>query len=103
MTCNLAVSITKAALSDERLKALIDEHLDEVTAIMKKYLHSRHPMLSLGEPEAGQFRVGDGLSLKIEGGSVTISGRRNMQTAQYMGDLSDETGVFLKLVADQLF
>jgi len=103
MVCNAAVSITRAALSDDRLKALIDEHLDEVTEIMRKYLHSRHPMLSLGSPSAGQFRVGDGLTLKIEGGSVTISGQRNAQTTQYIEDLSSETSTFLTLVADQLF
>jgi hypothetical protein len=35
MPCNLAVAITKAALTDERFKALIDEHIDQVIAIME--------------------------------------------------------------------
>ncbi|PWU23895.1 hypothetical protein C5B42_01375 [Candidatus Cerribacteria bacterium 'Amazon FNV 2010 28 9'] len=103
MTCNLAVSIMKAALSDERLKALIDEHIDQVTAIMRGYLHQKHPLLELGEANAGQFSVGDGLTLKIAQGQVTLSGQRTSRTAQYMGHLSEETSTFLPLIADQLF
>lgn len=105
MTCNAAVAITRAAIKDEHLRALIDEHIDEVTEIMRKYLHHRHPQLALGPvyQGEGQFNVGAGLTLRIVGGTVTISGQRNSQTAQYMGDLSEETSTFLPLIADQFF
>jgi hypothetical protein len=104
MACNLAVSIMKAALSDERLKRLIDEHLDQVTGIVSKYLHRRHPLLDIASGlGTGQLIVGEGLKLTIAQGQVELSGVRTSRTAQYMEDLSQETSAFLKLVADQLF
>jgi hypothetical protein len=104
MVCNLAIAITKAVLTDERLKALIDEHLDQVTGIMAKYLHRRHPQLMV-DPGAktGQLAVGEGLTLTIQQGDVRISGPRSSHTAQYIEDLSQETSTFLQLLADQLF
>jgi len=105
MSCNLAVSIMKAAITDERLKALIDEHIDQVTSIVATYLHRRHPKLEVspGLPGTGQLTVGEGLTLEIVQGTVSISGSRTSRTAQYMEDLSQEVSAFLKLVADQLF
>ncbi len=102
MVCNLAVAITKAALSDERLKSLLDTHMDEVQQIMEKYLHRQYPTATVtaGQPGAGLLRVND-LMLQIKQGEVTILGtRRNEQLAE---TLSEQASTFLKVVADQLF
>jgi hypothetical protein len=101
MSCNLAVTITKAALLEEHLRTLIHEHLDGVTEMMHEYLRRRHPRL--GVVEAGELRVGEGLTLSIGGEGVTLTGPRTSRTAQYMEDLSSGANAFLKLVADQLF
>jgi hypothetical protein len=105
MVCNLAVAITKAACSDERLKALIDEHLDEVQCLMAAYLHRQHPRLVVkpGPSGTGEIAVGDGLTLTIAQGNVTLTGARASRTAPFMEALCQEASALLRLTADQFF
>ncbi|GHO51405.1 hypothetical protein [Ktedonospora formicarum] len=105
MTCNLAVAITKAALIDERLKALLDQHLDQVTLLLARYLQRRHPQLAIDSNQAriGKLTLGEGLVVELAQGTVSITGVSTSRTAQYMEDLSQEASTFLTLVADQLF
>lgn len=104
MVCDLAVAITKAELPNERLQALLGQHLDQITQLVANYLQRRHPRLQVKVAAAGCLEVGDGLTLRIDQtGAVTLEGQRTSRTAQYLEDVSQEVTTFVALVADQLF
>lgn len=102
MVCNLAVAITKAAIEDSRLRALIDTHIDQVQQLMVSFLARRHPHLSVQTSSRDpRVIVAGPHTIRIVDGRVTVSGSRE---SRYLADtLAEQTKAFLQLLADQLF
>ncbi|NNJ13616.1 hypothetical protein EKD04_025145 [Chloroflexales bacterium ZM16-3] len=105
MPCNLAVSITKAAVSEERLRALLTP--EAVRPVIEAYL--RQPgVVGAGERVHVQ-RQGDGLAVRV--GSLTLTIRDGqVQTRASRGyndtraqELTDALSALLALAADALF
>lgn len=102
MACNLAIAITKAVLTDERLTTLLNDHMEQVQHIMEVYLQRQHPDIRVtsGSPETGRVYL-DTATLFLEGGKVTVTESRGVQ--QLAQRVNEEASAFLPLVADQLF
>ena len=105
MPCNLAVTITKAAVTNEQLQKLLTPEV--VKTLLESYI-SKHPNHKGQTPHA--FIRGDEVSLPIlrydcrviiKNGQVRISTpRRNVEEAEA---LSGELAQLLSLAADKLF
>ena len=102
MPCNLAVAITKAVLTNERLIALLDEHCDQVQQLLVSYLRRQHPDVPVfaGRPDTGLVFL-DTASLLLKEGKVTVTDVRGERPLARQ--VSEEASAFLSLVADQLF
>ncbi|NNJ13396.1 hypothetical protein EKD04_024015 [Chloroflexales bacterium ZM16-3] len=105
MPCNLAVSITKAAVTEERLRALLTP--EAVQPVIAAYL--RQPgVVGAGERVIVQ-RQGDGLAVTVGSLTLTISGGQ-VQTRATRGtnatraqELADALSDLLALAADTRF
>lgn len=102
MVCNLAVAITKAAIEDERLRALVESHIDQVQRLMVGFLARRHPQLSVeADSRDSHVLIVGPHRVRIEDGRVTVRGPR---TSEYLAQtLNEQATAFLQLVTDQLF
>lgn len=105
MACNLAVSITKAAVTDEKMRALLAP--EKVQPVVEAYL--RQPgVLKQGESFEAT-RNGDTITIRVAGLWISISnGRvRTSATAGYNDvrgrELVDALSNLLALTADALF
>jgi len=105
MACNLAVSITKAAVTDEKMRALLAP--EKVQPVVEAYL--RQPgVLKQGESFEAS-RNGDTITIRVAGLWIYISnGRvRTSATAGYNDvrgrELVDALSNLLALTADALF
>ena len=105
MACNLAVSITKAAVTDEKMRALLAP--EKVQPVVESYL--RQPgVLKQGESFEAS-RNGDTITIRVAGLWIYISnGRvRTSATAGYNDvrgrELVDALSNLLALTADALF
>ena len=102
MVCNLAVAITRAAIADERLRALVDLHIDQVQQMMVGFLVRRHPELSVqASSRDPRVLVVGPHTIRIIDGRVTVSGSRE---SGYLAEtLAEQAKEFLQVLADQLF
>ena len=108
MTCNAAVAITKAAVTDERLRALLDEHLSEVIEIFRTYLHKqyadREVSVELEEDQAKVLMQVGRVAVALQGGEITTRIRGNGPNEVTLAEmLNERASTLLKLIADQLF
>jgi hypothetical protein len=108
MTCNAAVAITKAAVTDERLRALLDEHLSEVIEIFRTYLHKqyadREVSVELLEDQARVLMQVGRVAVALQGGEITTRIRGNGPNEVTLAEmLNERASTLLKLIADQLF
>lgn len=102
MVCNLAVAITKAAIEDSRLRALVDNHIDQVQQMLVKFLARRHPNLSVQpSPRDPRVILAGPHTLRIMDGQVTVSGPR--QSKDLADTLGEQAKAFLPVLADQFF
>jgi hypothetical protein len=102
MPCNLAVSITKAAVTDERLRALLTpEAIGNVvlTYLQRNFASSRSSLL-LARGNVLSYSVGD-LTLTIADGRVDVDGSQG-QVALAEKLATDVTGL-LAAAGDRLF
>jgi hypothetical protein len=102
MVCNLAVAITKAAVTDERLQALVDSQHDQVMLALARFLERRHPHLSVSPPAhlTGTIRV-NACSVSLVRGQVKVAGQRGSE--DLMDVLSRQATEFLAAASDRLF
>lgn len=100
MVCNLAVAITKAAITDERLRALVDSRRDQVMLALAHFLERRHPHLSVSPPSHGIVRV-NACSVSLVRGQVKVTGQRGSE--DLMEVLSRQATEFLTAASDRLF
>lgn len=102
MVCNLAVAITKAAIADERLRALVESHIEQVQQMLVGFLARRHPGLPVQVDRSGPHVLVVGPHrVRLSKGQVNVSGPRS---SEYLaGTLSRQVSEFLQLVTDQLF
>lgn len=77
MPCNLAFSIAKAAVPNERLRALLtaDAVKDVVLTYLQRQYAGRSPTLLEASGGVARYRLGT-LTLTITDGAVTVAGRR---------------------------
>jgi hypothetical protein len=106
MTCNAAVAIMKAAVTDERLRALLDEHLSEVIEIFRTYLHKQYAdrEVSVKLNQARVLMQVGRVAVALQGGEITTRIRGNGPNEVTLAEmLNERASTLLKLIADQLF
>lgn len=118
MPCNLAMTITKAAVSEDRLRALLTA--DVVTTLLTSYLQEKHialipdsfrathpgPYASLQAREDGsvQCRIGGyyGMDIFVQAGQVTVTGTTTTQQPD-VDQMLQEVTHLLAQATDALF
>lgn len=102
MPCNLAFSIAKAAVSNERLRGLLTA--DAIKDVVLTYLQRQYAGLSPALVEAkdryARYRIGT-LTLTIADGAVSLAGRRT--TAVDADQLATNVSELLAQLAGRLF
>ena len=102
MTCNLAVAITKAAITDARLRALLDLHSDQVQRLLVQLLRKQYSELSVqGSSEDSRVIEVGPMMVRVIGGSLTVDGPRTRE--RLVKEVTDKATAMLTLIADQLF
>lgn len=105
MPCNLAVSITKAAVTDEKLRALLTPA--QVQTVIEAYL--RQPGVLKGRERSTVTVIGDSIRVQVGALWIEIRGGRVSTTAtegfnDVRGqELVDALSNLLALTADALF
>jgi len=102
MPCNLAVSIAKAALSDERLRALLTPQAIQqvVLAYLKQQYAALSPVLVSAQDGSLHYQLGT-MDLTIEDGEVTVdTSTINRDRAE---QLATQVSALLAACADRLF
>lgn len=101
MPCNLAVSIAKAAIAEERLRALLTPEAigDVVLKYLKQHYAASSPSLLPARVTALRYRVGT-MVLTIQDGQVTVAGSQGQRAAEQLA--TNITGL-LGATADRLF
>jgi hypothetical protein len=101
MPCNRAVSITKAAVTNEELLRLLSEPVVEqvVTAYLQAKYEQHRPTLVNRYSGTLVFRVG-GLYVTIQGGAVSVRAYGQEALAE---QLAAELQTLLAQAADRLF
>lgn len=102
MPCNLAVSIARAAITEERLRALLTPQAIQhvVLAYLKQQYAASSPALLSAQGNALRYRVGTML-LTIVDGAVTVDeseGKRGRAE-----QLATKVSELLAVAADRLF
>jgi hypothetical protein len=102
MPCNLAVSIAKAAVADERLRALLtaENVQTAVLSFLQRQYARSSPQVVSAQGGSMVFAVGD-CTISIEDGVVAVDGPRRL--AARTQQLSEEVSQLLTQAADLLF
>lgn len=102
MPCNLAFSIAKASVPNERLRALLtaDAIKDVVLAYLVRQYAGLSPTLLEASGSVARYRLGT-LTLTVADGAVTVAGRRTR--AVDADQLATNVSELLAQLAGRLF
>jgi hypothetical protein len=99
MPCNLAVTITKAAVTEQRLLALLTD--ETVERVLTAYFQEQGQQAQITRTANGvQVRL-NGITIRVTNGQVIADSRRTRRNE--MGDLTDTLSTLLARAADALF